>query len=290
MLVPIVPDPSRSFIHSHSEPFMESCTQVVIPLPNGLLLVLRSKQELSSARFIIREVFRNQVYRRSGFEFRPTDTVVDIGGNIGLFALWAAPQVARVFTVEPTKAIDCLALSLARNEIDNVTIVRCAVSDKTGTVELMEHPGFNAVTHLASFQPSRWGQRCIRLLCASEQQDPIRVSCPSQTLEQVFQTQNIDHVDFLKIDCEGGEYAILNSISDSTLARISRISMEFHKLHPDHDHRLIVRRLQSAGYDVTIKRTLLDRLAGRGMLWAKQKRALPVSAQFPNEIPARSAG
>jgi FkbM family methyltransferase len=251
---------------------MDSRSQVVIPLPNGLQLVLRSRQELSSARFIIREVFRNQVYRRSGFEFRPTDTVVDIGGNIGLFALWAAPQVARVFTVEPTKAIDCLALSLVRNDIENVTIVRCAVSDTSGTVELLEHPGFSAVTHLATFQPSRWGQLGIRWLCANDREDPVRVSCPSQTLEHVFQTQNIEHVDFLKIDCEGGEYAILNSISDATLARISRISLEFHTLHPDHDHRLIVRRLESAGYDVTIKRTLLDRLSGRGMLWAKQQR------------------
>jgi hypothetical protein len=31
-------------------------------------------------------------YARVGFELRPNDTVVDIGGNIGVFVLWAAPQ------------------------------------------------------------------------------------------------------------------------------------------------------------------------------------------------------
>lgn len=250
---------------------MESCTPVVIPLPNGLQLILRSKQKLGCARFIINEVFRNQMYRRSGFELRPTDTVVDIGGNVGLFALWAAPQVSRVVTVEPTQAIDCLAQSLILNEIKNVTIVRCAVSDKSGILELLEHPGFNAVSHHATFRPSRWGQRYIKFIWPKEQEEPIRVSCPCQTLDEVLEGQNIERVDFLKIDCEGGEYAIFNSVSDETLSRISRIAMEFHKLHPDHDHQQIVNRLKSAGYDVTVKRTVLDRLGGTGMLWAKRK-------------------
>lgn len=270
---------------------MDVSNSLVIPLPNGLKLALCSRQQAGCAKFIIGEIFRNQSYRRPGFELSPTDTVVDVGGNIGLFALWAAPQVARVVSIEPTKVIDCLERSLALNAIQNVSIVRGAVSDQPGTLELLEYPGFNAVSHSASFQPARWGQRLIKLLWRKDQEQPVRVSCPCQTLDNILRTQDIDRVDFLKVDCEGGEYAIFDSISDETLGRISRIVLEFHELHPSHDHRRIVNRLKSAGFEVTVERTLLDRfLLQTGMLWAKRP-VIPsairgtTSASEPQEPP-----
>lgn len=251
---------------------MKSPAPPIIPLPNGLKLALQSQQQLGCANFIVQEIFRNQVYRRPGFELHSTDTVVDIGGNVGLFALWAAPQVARVVSIEPTRAIDCLEQSLILNGVQNVSTVRCAISDKSGTIELLEYPGFNGVTHASIFQPVPWEQRLIKLFWPKEQEKPIRVSCPSQSLDQVLQTQEIARIDFLKVDCEGGEYAIFDSISDETLGRISRIAMEFHKLHPSHDYRRIVNRLKSAGYEVTIERTLVDRYISRaGMLFALRK-------------------
>ena len=250
---------------------LDDSTPPAISLPNGLKLAVNSRQQLGCAKFILKEVFQNQVYRRPGFELRPTDTVVDIGGNIGLFALWAAPQAARVISIEPTKVINCLEQSIALNGIQNVSIVRCAVSDKPGTLELLEYPGFNAVTHSASFQPARWGQRLINLLWPKERQEPVRVLCPCRTLDDILQAENIDRVDFLKVDCEGGEYALFDSMSDETLGRISRIALEFHELHHSHDHRRIVNRLKSAGFEVTIERTLLDRfMLQTGMLWAKR--------------------
>lgn len=241
-----------------------------MPLPNGLKLVLQSQQQLGCAKYIIKEIFQHQSYCRPGFELRPTDTVVDLGGNIGLFALWASPQAARVVSIEPTKVIGCLEQSLALNGIRNVSVVRCAVSDKPGTLELLEYPGFNAVSHSASFQPARWGQRLINLFYRKEREAPQRVSCPCQTLDDILRTQNVDRVDFLKVDCEGGEYAVFDSISDESLRRISRIALEFHVYNPSHDYHRIVSRLKSAGFDVTVERTLLDRLVQTGKLWAKR--------------------
>lgn len=249
---------------------LQSGDPVVISLPNDLKLALRSQQEVGCAEYIIKEIFRSGAYVRPGFELSSTDTVVDIGGNIGVFSLWAAPQVARVISVEPTAAIDCLENSLALNKIENVSIVRQAVSDRSGTIEMLQYPGFNAVTHLATFTPSFWGQRLIKLFYRKETEAPQRITCPCAPLEEILDAQNADQVDFLKVDCEGGEYAVFNSISDSTLARISRIGMEYHELNSGMDHRQIVQRLKSSGFDVTVKRTLLDRLVRTGMIWAKR--------------------
>lgn len=246
-------------------------TPVVVPLPNGLKLALKSQQQLGCANYIAKEIFRNGAYSRPGFELRPTDTVVDIGGNIGLFALWAAPQAARVVSVEPTNVAECMEDSLRLNNIQNVTVVRCAISDQPGTLELLEYPGFNGVTHAAAFQPARWGQRLIKLLWPKEQEAPVKVACPCRTLDDVLKSEGIEKVDFLKVDCEGGEYALFDSVSDETLSRISRIALEFHEIHPSHDHTRIVKRLESAGYMVEIHRTLLDRyLLQTGMLWARR--------------------
>lgn len=244
---------------------------LTVPLPNGLKLALRSRQQLGCANYIMREIFHNAAYSRPGFELRHSDTVVDIGGNIGLFALWAAPQAARVVSVEPAKVAECMEDSLRLNGIQNVTVVRCAISDRPGILELLEYPGFNAVTHAAAFQPARWGQWLIKLLWPAEREVPVKVAYPCRTIDEVLQAQGIERVDFLKIDCEGGEYALFDSVSDDTLGRISRIALEFHEIHPSHDHRRIVWRLESAGFRVEIERSLLDRfLLQTGMLWARR--------------------
>jgi len=241
----------------------------VIALPNGTRLVLKSHQQMGWAHYVMKEIFRNQSYMRPGFDLRPTDTVVDIGGNIGMFALWAAPQVARVISIEPTRNIECLEHSLALNGIKNVQIVPCAVSSQPGTLELLEYPGFNGVTHASNFTPAKWGQRLINWLWPKEQESPLRVTCQCQTLDEILEQQQVDRVDFLKVDCEGGEYDLFDSVEESTLARIHRIALEYHELHPSHDHRRIVQRLQSCGFEVVTQRSLLDRwLLQTGMLWA----------------------
>ncbi|MGY8771666.1 MAG: FkbM family methyltransferase, partial [Pirellulales bacterium] len=113
-------------------------------------------------KFILKEIFNNRTYVRPGYELSESDTVVDVGGNIGMFALWASPQVARVISIEPTHVIDCLEKSIAHNQIKNIDIVRTAVSDQSGNLELLHYPWFNGVTHHTSLTPSFWGQTLIK--------------------------------------------------------------------------------------------------------------------------------
>jgi FkbM family methyltransferase len=246
-----------------------------LPLPNGLSLSLLTSQQVGCAQFIAREVFRNDAYSRPGFEIRPTDVIVDIGANMGVFALWAAPQAidGRVICIEPTQVIECLELSVSQNHLRNVSVVKCAISDKPGTLELMEYPGFTAVTHSANFQPAHWGQFFINLLWRKHRTEPVRTSCQCRTLEDVLSEQNVEKVDLLKIDCEGGEYAIFESVSDTVLGRISRIVMEFHELHSSHNHRVLVNRLKKAGFHVDVHRPLFERFFLKtGMIWATRTR------------------
>ena len=66
--------------------------ELCLKLSNGLDLYLPSKRMWKAARFLAREVIDKERYRQRGFEIRKSDTIVDIGSNMGLFVMWAAPQ------------------------------------------------------------------------------------------------------------------------------------------------------------------------------------------------------
>lgn len=246
----------------------------VVPLPNGLGLVLQGEDQLGCARYVANEVFAKASYVKPGFEIRPDDVVVDVGANMGIFALWAAPQASRgrVICIEPTRVIGCLERSLPASGLANVEIVTCAIGREEGVLELVEYSGFTAVTHAAEFQPATLGQFLIRLLWPKSQREPVRTTCRCRRLEDVLAELGVEKVDLLKVDCEGGEYDIVESLGDPFLRRVSRIVMEFHELHRTHDHRRLVRRLRDAGFAVEVHRPWFARFVLRtGMIWARRE-------------------
>lgn len=70
-------------------------------LPNGLEVCYASKYDVS---FLYREIFEEQTYLQHGIKLAEGNVVVDVGGNIGFFALFAAALVGssgKVITAEP---------------------------------------------------------------------------------------------------------------------------------------------------------------------------------------------
>ena len=70
------------------------------------------------------------------------------------------------------------------------------------------------------------------------------------TLRQVFDEHGLDRCDFLKMDIEGGEYAILRGVDAHLLKRVQRIALEYHDNTPAGQHDELVRLLQSHGFQV----------------------------------------
>jgi FkbM family methyltransferase len=80
----------------------------------------------------------------------PDSVFIDVGANYGLYTLSAAMLSSRghVWAYEPAGATaECLARSIAENRFDNVTLIRQAVSDRTGEGWLrdMGAPELNAL-------------------------------------------------------------------------------------------------------------------------------------------------
>ena len=72
------------------------------------------------------------------------------------------------------------------------------------------------------------------------------------TLEEIFQIIGRNHIDVLKMDVEGEEYAVIDSVSELTLGKINQLVIEFH--HKDvsrfsiYDTEKAVQKIMKAGF------------------------------------------
>jgi len=245
-----------------------------IPLPNGLSFYLPSQEMRGAASFLITEIFRRHRYAHPGFELRPTDTVVDVGANMGLFTLWAAPQVPQgcILAIEPTGVIDCLKMNVRLNSLVNVVPLKTAVGRSQQSMDFVEYPGFNIVTHQAGVRPALVTRLLIRLLYRRYRQEPVRVTVPCEPLAKILDEAHLDVVNLLKMDCEGGEYEIFRSLPQDYWHRIERVALEFHELRKDQRHGELVEYLKKAGFEVEVRRKLFDYYFLRyGEIWARSR-------------------
>jgi FkbM family methyltransferase len=141
--------------------------------------------------------------------------VVDIGANIGYYALLAARavgQTGRVYAFEPTpRTYELLCQNVKANGFDNVVTVQKAVANRSGTARLYLDRN-NAVNTLSS---------------SLERRGSLEVEVV--TLDQYFARSTVP-IDVLKMDIEGSEPLALEGMAD-LLKRIPEIAI-FTELNP----------------------------------------------------------
>lgn len=162
---------------------------------------------------VIRHVIDEREYHPPGYEIGADDVVIDVGANIGAFAVTAARAApnGRVIACEPES--DNFALlcdNLARNGCRNVTAVRAAVTDHLGEVSLSVSAD-NSSGH--SLRRSHGGPGVV---------------VPAVPLDRLLDEHHVERCDFLKLDCEGAEYDILYHLPTEYFRRIRRIALEYH--------------------------------------------------------------
>ncbi len=157
--------------------------------------------------------------------------ILDIGANIGAFSLLAAHTTkASIFALEPVPDnFKILDKNIRLNNFTTRIMPFCSAlgaKNETRNIVLSKR---NMGGH-SFFIP---GNKTIPVQC--------------NTLETFLKKNNIQHVDFLKCDCEGSEYEILLNTPLSVFEKISRIAVE---LHDSRDHSIsdIELHLQKMGY------------------------------------------
>ena len=123
---------------------------------------------------------------------RPGMRAVDIGANYGTYTLAMAQSVApdgRIWAYEPTSATArYLRKTIARNALGNVELMQTALSDRTGSGRLRLD-----------------AQAEVNRLVADGNGEEVSLT----TLDVESRSRDWGHIDFIKIDAEGGELDIV---------------------------------------------------------------------------------
>jgi len=87
---------------------------------------------------------------------------------------------------------------------------------------------------------------------------PLR-SVPGTSLGQLLRDYCVETVDLLKIDCEGGEYAILEGTASEVFSRIQNIVFEYHQVDGTWVKlESVKQRLRREGYALQMHRGLVS--------------------------------
>jgi len=226
---------------------------VIVKFRNGLAVKVRSLMDV----WIVKETCLDKDYETHGVEIEDGWQVIDIGAGLGDFVLSVAHSRpnCKIWAFEPfPESFQLLEENVALNQINNVVALQTAVSGQTGSMKMaltgaaVQHVSFN-------YQKS------------TTQYDAPVIEVKSQSLNELFAQDDLTHCDFLKIDCEGGEFDILFNSSPNTLAKIRHICLEYHDNATQHTHQDLRTFLRENGFDVKIaKNPVHDYL---GLMYAR---------------------
>jgi autotransporter strand-loop-strand O-heptosyltransferase len=150
----------------------------------------------------IKEIEDHNIYDRC-FTVEEGDIVVDLGASLGPFTYSILPNNPKqCFVVDPLSyQIEVLKRNVGK---DNVKIIQGAITDKK-RIDIT------------------W--------------DGISESVPTFTFREFLNENGIDKIDFLKCDCEGGEYDVFQPSNIEFLKTIPKIVTEFHLRDDENFHQ-----------------------------------------------------
>jgi FkbM family methyltransferase len=213
------------------------------------------------------QFLQRQLYFRGSYEAddcrlwmryaRSARTIFDVGANVGLYSLLAAASNPRadIHAFEPTPYLHHQLLdNIALNSITNIHANRVGVSGQSGTAFLFLCRGDDG---------SNEGMNFVAAARSSDEDIPVEVV----TIAEYCRRKEIDSIDLVKLDIEGGEYDALRGAGD--LLAKKRIGCLFVEL--------VEWAANRSGHSTSaIKRLLLD--AGYSLYKLTSKRLVPIGA------------
>lgn len=182
---------------------------------NGVKLAVYDDEKSLSTTWVSIEL-RTDSYHLERCAFQPGDVVIDIGGHVGMTALYIAKKWpgVKVHSFEPsTQNYDRFTKNLSADN-QEVTVDQTAITADGRDL------------YLAHAYRNTGGISAFR-----DPEHKLIEFAHSITLQGIFDKYQIDRAKLLKIDCEGAEHEILTTAPVELLRRIDYLTGEFHINH-----------------------------------------------------------
>jgi len=162
--------------------------------------------------------------------------VLEVGANMGVTAVALAGEIGEtghLYAFEPVpEYYATLTENLSRNGIENVSVYRLALSNRTGRIRFYKRKGGSGIT------PAEGGEA---------------LWVEATTVTEFLIVEKIDRIDLLNLDCEGSELLVLEGAKDVLEKQAPQIFCEIHhgylkELGQSTDD--IIGYLSQLGYDV----------------------------------------
>lgn len=194
----------------------------------------------------------DRLYEVENCELEPGDVVIDLGCNIGLWAIMAVMRGASVIRAfEPNVANhECAFENINKTarlyglHCGSFSVDQLAIADKYGQAEFYDGPTISQHGLIASRPGVQSADLPSRLVAA-------------WTIDDVFRNYKMTHCDFWKCDANGSEYLVFRGVSDATLKKIRKIGMQYHHWVEEFDPDFLTNlelRLHGLGFETLITR------------------------------------
>jgi FkbM family methyltransferase len=181
-----------------------------------------------------REMYCRNVYLRTGLVMPSAGWVIDLGANRGLFSVWAALSGARSIAVEAQHGF---AQEIRRLALHNAV-------DERVHIEIAVASGVKA-------SGSEIGQLADDRVWARTSHGGFTYPT-DRSVPELIAKYSIDRVGLMKMDIEGGEFAVLANDEDlSWLRQVDQLAIELHGGHGDVTG--LIDRLRNEGLVVDLR-------------------------------------
>ena len=149
-------------------------------------------------------------------KFENIRNFVDIGANYGISSIFFMEKNIKCYLVDAdTRMINLLKSNFGKNS--NNKVIHQAIYSHDGVVDFFEDNDCSMVSSISEIDANN----------KMENKTKNIVSCitPNTLIDEIIDE---DYIDLMKIDIEGAEYDIFNTISDENLLKINNLLIEYH--------------------------------------------------------------
>lgn len=187
---------------------LQQVTKNIIDLSESEAFVAHYNKKDSWAKYILDKEINNGKWYDELLSQIPDDgVIIDAGANVGLFTLYLSGKNRKFYCIEPTHYHIRVMVELFEKFHIDATIYKGVLYKEDGEVGLFEEKGNSTMNRIGN------GSRVNAV-----------------TLKTFLANNKLEKVDFLKLDIEGGEWAVI--MEDPTIEEpLKKCSVVFIETH-----------------------------------------------------------